>query len=99
MRMALKKWDPRRNDGSQAERVIRRFGGPSRLLAVLRDLGEESRHLVTIYRWLHSREKGGTGGHIPHAMVPVIQRAALWEGILLRPADWEPGVKALVGRP
>jgi hypothetical protein len=60
-------------DMTQAERVIRQFGGVQGLVEALKKIGRP-RDRVVVYRWLHPREKRGTGGRIP---------AQAWDDIFL----------------
>ena len=74
---------------TQAERIVAKFGGPGRLAAVLEAIGRP-KHRISIYKWLYSREKGGTGGLIPTAAWPDVFAAARHEGILITPEEIDP---------
>lgn len=69
---------------SQAHRVINRFGGARRLARLLGF--EPSR----VYKWTYPREKGGTDGLIPAAVVPKVQALAELEKVTLSESDWAP---------
>lgn len=68
---------------NQAEKVISRFGGSTKLAALL----GVSR--VTIYRWMQPRPVG-TDGVIPSSKVPLLIDAAREAGIDLTDVDWSP---------
>lgn len=74
---------------SQAEAIIRRFGGPRDLARALAKVGAP-RDPSTIYRWTYPRSQGGTGGLIPTSAIKDIKRAAMITGVVLRPEDWDP---------
>lgn len=74
---------------TQAELIIRRFGGHKRMAEIFALLGMPY-NLSTIYRWNYPKEKGGTGGVIPTTAWPEIQKAARLEGVLLKPEDFDP---------
>lgn len=77
---------------SQAVRVIEKFGGARRLAVILKTVDpENSLNPSSIYRWTYPREKGGTGGVIPTAALPLLIRAARMEGLFLTPEDLYPG--------
>jgi hypothetical protein len=69
---------------SQAQRIIRKFGGARRLARLLEF--EASR----VYKWTYPRERGGTDGLIPAAVVPRVQTLAELEKITLTESDWAP---------
>lgn len=86
-------YKPPRHKGTQAYRIIKKFGGARRLWALLKDLGPEHElSPSSIYRWDYPKEKGGTGGVIPTAAMPSVIKAARLEGIFLTPEDFYPGV-------
>lgn len=68
----------------QASRIIRKFGGARRLARLL---GYEASR---VYKWTYSREKGGTNGLVPAAVVPKIQALADLEKVHLTDSDWAP---------
>jgi len=80
--------------GSQADRIISKFGGPPRLYEALKLLAETehnpdiTRDVATIYRWLYPRSRGGTDGVIPTSAQRDVQRAARLQGILITAEDW-----------
>ena len=73
----------------QAERILARFGGASRLHAILAELGHPLAH-ATLYKWTYPKERGGTGGFIPTSAWPLILKAAAHEGIILTSDDMDP---------
>lgn len=77
---------------SQAEAIIRRFGGPRDLARALAAVGAP-RDPSAIYRWTYPRDQGGTGGLIPTSAVKDVKRAARFAGIELRPEDWDPPIE------
>lgn len=72
---------------TQSERIIRKFGGIHELRKVLTALGKP-RNASSIYRWLYTKEKGGTGGLIPVHIWSTLFAAARLQGILLTPEDF-----------
>lgn len=76
---------------TQAERIVSKFGGPRRLAGLLNSIDPDfSRNPSSIYRWLYSKERGGTGGLIPTQTMPLIMKAARIEGIFLTDEDFRP---------
>lgn len=71
---------------SQAERIIKKFGGVGPLLKALQKIGKPKTR-STVYRWVYPREKGGTGGVIPTSVWPDIFIAARFEGVFLSPEE------------
>ena len=67
-----------------ANSIIIKFNG----LTALAEVTGVSVH--TVMRWRTPREKGGTGGVVPHWHVPAILQAAKEKGIELVPADFSP---------
>ena len=66
---------------TQADRVIKKFGGARRLAEMLEC------DASTIYKWTYPESKQGTGGHIPgHALRRIIALARP-NGILLTDED------------
>ena len=74
---------------TQAERIIKKFGGPGRLASILEQIGR-SKHRSSIYKWVYPREKGGTGGLVPTAAWPDVFAAARFEGVLITAEDIDP---------
>lgn len=70
---------------SQAEAVIRKFGGVYEMAAAL---GVKP---STVYRWTYPPGKQGTGGIIPSRKREAVKRAARREGILITKEDWSAG--------
>jgi hypothetical protein len=78
---------------TQAERVITKFGGVARLLALFEAMGCP-RTKKTVYNWLWPKsKKSGTGGIIPAHNWPDILNAARLEGVILTPEDMDPRPK------
>lgn len=75
--------------GTQAYRVIRKFGGAPRLGEILRELGHSIEN-STIYRWDYPLEDGGSGGLIPIKWIPLIIKIARMDGIILNNDDLSP---------
>lgn len=75
--------------GTQAERVIAKFGGPSALLKALTEIGEKISPSA-IHRWKRPKEIGGADGLVPNQSMPKIIRAALNAGIHLTSRDLDP---------
>jgi len=69
-----------------ASRIIKKFGGPYKLAAVLKRI-DRPYSPVTIYQWTYGRGKGGRGGVIPPRALKDVLAAANAEGILLTPED------------
>ena len=79
---------------SQAERIIRKFGGPRDLWRSLQVLDpSKHRNPTSIYRWQYSKAVGGTGGLIPTAALGDIIEAARANGIFLDVDDLDPRPK------
>ncbi len=74
---------------TQAERILRRFGGARRLAYILQTIGRP-RNFSTIYKWTYPKERGGTGGFIPYTSWNDILAAARAEGILISSEDMDP---------
>lgn len=69
---------------SQAERIIEKFGGASRL-AVALGCGRG-----TVHKWTYPRDRGGTDGIIPSTQVGKVKAVAELLAIDLTPEDWNP---------
>lgn len=77
---------------TQAERVLRKFGGARRLSDALKAV-DRYRNVATIYRWTYSRSIGGAGGLIPSSGLRDVMLAARHAGIILTADDMDPRVK------
>ena len=66
----------------QAQYIIKKFGGESRLAKLL------GISRITCYRWQYARPYG-TDGLVPYVMRAKIDALARMEGVLLLPKDWE----------
>lgn len=67
-----------------ANTIIIKFNG----LKSLAEVTDVSVH--TVMRWRMPRDKGGTGGVVPHWHIPAILQAAKAKGIDLKPTDFSP---------
>ncbi len=76
-------------NSTQAERVIRKFGGVRRLASVLKAIGKP-KNPASIYRWTYPQYLGGTGGLIPTAAWPDILAAARADGIVISSEEMDP---------
>lgn len=85
-------FDPELLPVTQAERVIRKFGGAARLCRLLRHVGAPI-STSTVFRWSYSKAKGGTGGVIPSKVWDQIFRAARFEGVVITPEDIDPRIE------
>jgi len=74
---------------SQAARIIAKFGGVPNLHKALIAV-DRKKDISTLYKWLMTREKGGTEGMIPGPAVPSVRKAARLCGIYLTKEDWAP---------
>lgn len=48
------------------------------------------KHVSRVYRWMYSKERGGTGGLIPQGDAPALLQYARENGIPLSEADFFP---------
>jgi hypothetical protein len=67
-----------------AKSIIEQCGGPE--VVASRTNRDPSR----VYRWMHPKDKGGTGGTIPFKLVPTLIAAAAERGIVLTADDFLP---------
>ena len=67
-----------------ANTIIKKFRG----LKALAEVTNVQPH--TVMRWRMPKEKGGTGGVVPHWHVPAILEAAKERGLDIRPSDFAP---------
>lgn len=74
---------------TQAERVIKFFGGARALSKILTGLGHP-RDPASIYRWTHPKSKRGTGGMVPGSAWPLLLRAAEAQGLELTAEIMDP---------
>lgn len=82
---------------SQAERVVKKFGGAVALAKCLELIGHP-KSVSTIYRWMYPVENQGTGGTIPPHAWEGIMAAAEVEGVILVASDFDPRVIDISGR-
>ena len=66
---------------TQADRIIRKFGGARKLAKLL---GVDN---STVYKWTYSVKRKGTGGHIPAVALKRVIALARPNGILLTQTD------------
>lgn len=71
---------------TQADRIIKKFGGAIKLGLALKKIGC-GRSLSSIHKWTYPKEKGGTNGLIPNAVLFDIVQAAKVAGIKLTDED------------
>lgn len=75
---------------TQAERIIRKFGGVGYLFKALQAVGEY-RSRTTIQRWKFPKGfHRGSGGIIPTQSLHAVSKAARYEGIILTAEDFDP---------
>lgn len=67
-----------------ANTIIKKFNG----LKPLAEVTNVKAH--TVMRWRMPKEKGGTGGVVPHWHIPAILEAAKARGLDIRPSDFAP---------
>jgi hypothetical protein len=48
------------------------------------------KHVSRVYRWMYSKERGGTGGLIPQTDAPALLAYAAANGVDISPADFFP---------
>lgn len=65
-----------------ARSVIAKIGGVEAVSAIT------GKHVSRVYRWMHPKEAGGTGGHIPLNHVPRLLSYAEANGIALTANDF-----------
>lgn len=68
-----------------AERIIKKCGGVASTALIVK--ASES----WVYRWTYSKEKGGTGGHVPRGAQEAILAAARQGKVDVTPADFFDG--------
>lgn len=69
---------------TQAQRVFDKCGGVPRLAIAM------SKDPSALYRWNHTKEKGGTEGLIPTSSMQEVLDAAAILGVTLTPEDLDP---------
>lgn len=77
----------------QAENLIRKFGGPRKLVETIKAIcTDPNEHLTysSVYRWLYPKEAGGTGGEVPLQSLKVLLRIARRAGVDLKHDDVYP---------
>jgi len=65
-----------------AKTVIAKVGGPEVVAEVT------GRDLSRVYRWMYPKERGGSGGIIPHREAEKILAHAMRNGIDVTPSDF-----------
>lgn len=83
---------------TQAERIIKKFGGVPELRKALQEAGVP-RTESAIYRWSYPATRGGSGGVIPSETVHAINQVARTFGVLLTAEDWDPRPRLIVVEP
>lgn len=73
---------------SQAERVVKKFGGVAPLLAAFAAIGKP-RTRASVYKWTWDPKRGGTGGLIPTRVWPDLLMAARIAGIFITAEDFD----------
>jgi hypothetical protein len=73
-----------------ASTIIKAFGGPGAVSAAA------GVHRTRVWKWTQPREKGGTGGVIPHWHVRKLLEHASAKGIAITPADFAPTINLSV---
>lgn len=80
------------NNGTQAGKVIARFGTPAALARALTEAGYPT-HRATVSRWTYDKAAHGgrgCGGYIPARYWPAIMTAARLHGIMFTPEELMP---------
>lgn len=67
-----------------ATSIINKFGGPEAVAAIVDATPGQVR------RWRYSKEKGGTGGAVPHWHIPKLMAAAVKRKVRIRAEDFLP---------
>ncbi|MDG2570621.1 hypothetical protein P7L87_23970 [Vibrio parahaemolyticus] len=67
-----------------ANTIIKLLGGPTRVAEAV------NVHRTRVHSWMRPREKGGTGGVIPHWHVPKLLAFAQKKGVKLKRTDFAP---------
>lgn len=65
-----------------AKAIIEKAGGVETVAVIT------GRHISRVYRWMYPKERGGTGGSIPHAEALKLIAHAKAEGLSLTAADF-----------
>lgn len=71
-----------------AKSIIAKAGGVETVAGIT------GKHISRIYRWMQPREKGGTGGVVPHDDATKLLQHAAATGVDLKPSDFFTGVAA-----
>lgn len=69
-------------DMEPASTIVKALGGPSAVARIV------STHRVTVHKWMQPREKGGTGGVVPHWHIPALVAHAQRNGVDITEADF-----------
>lgn len=67
---------------TSASRIIEKCGGHEAVAAMA------GVHVTRVFRWTYPKERGGTGGIIPHRHQQTLLCKAREQGIALDPADF-----------
>ena len=65
-----------------AKSIITKLGGVEAVADVT------GKHVSRVYRWMYPRERGGTGGVIPHDDARKLMAAAADRGVEIDPAEF-----------
>ena len=64
-----------------ASSIIKHLGGPSKVAEIAHV------HRTRVSNWMRPKEKGGTGGRIPQAHIPILLAAARDRGLNITAED------------
>jgi hypothetical protein len=67
-----------------ATSIIKKFGGPDVVAEIVQTSSGQVR------RWRHPKEKGGTGGAVPHWHIPKLMAAAQARKLKVKAEDFLP---------
>jgi hypothetical protein len=73
-----------------AKTVISKIGGVEAAASIT------GKHVSRVYRWMYPRDKGGTGGAVPHEDATKLLEHAKANGLPLAAADFFAGGQELV---
>jgi hypothetical protein len=75
---------------TQAGRIIAKFKNAVFLASIMQKVTGKPCNPSRIYRWMHPKEKGGTGGMIPSSAMVDVLRCASFIGLVLTESDLSP---------
>jgi hypothetical protein len=82
---------------TQSARILRKFGGPKRMVKLMALAGKKMT-LNAISRWELPQDLGGTAGIIPAEDWPTLFLAARMDGVVILPEDLDPRLMPWDGR-